>query len=316
MPSIHNSSSITQNEFTPEIFISGGGIAIGHSISDELVGTIFADRYQILELIGQGGIGKVYRAFDTKRICIVAIKVMRPDLASNPSTLAQFQKEVQVACRLRHSNIAFIYDLGLLPRPYLVSDYLDGLSLSDLLEKKRHLGMNRSLRIFQQIFRGMEYAHSYGVIHRDLKPGNIMLVCIDGEPDIVKIVDFGVAEIKNKGVIDSLASSLTRDFFGSPLYVSPEQCLGNPTDSRSDIYSLGCLMYRTLTGFQPIIGQSMKECITNHIFTVPKYFEEICPELNIPKQLEMVIRTCMAKEKEDRFQSIREISQTLSLFSN
>ncbi len=281
-------------------------------ISDEeLVGTIFADRYELLSIIGKGGMGKVYKAQHKLMRRIVAIKVVHPHLVSNAYTMARFQQEAEAASCLNHPNIVAVHDFGLLPRAYLVMDYLDGICLADLLENDAHLSLGRSLNIFVQICAALVHAHQYGVVHRDLKPSNIMLVTDDGKKDFVKIVDFGIAKLMLKENPADIGLTSTGEIFGSPHYMSPEQCRGKPMDVRSDIYSLGCIMYRTLTGQRPIPGQDLLECLYNHVTVPPGRFHDICPDFEIPDSLEVIVLKCMEKEQENRFQSMLELKDAL-----
>ncbi len=281
-------------------------------ISDEeLVGTIFADRYELLSIIGKGGMGKVYKARHKLMRRIVAIKVVHPHLVSNAYTMARFQQEAEAASCLNHPNIVAVHDFGLLPRAYLVMDYLDGICLADLLENDAHLSLGRSLNIFVQICAALVHAHKHGVVHRDLKPSNVMLVTVDGKKDFVKIVDFGIAKLMLKDNPADTGLTSTGEIFGSPHYMSPEQCRGKPMDARSDIYSLGCIMYRTLTGQRPIPGHDLLECLYNHVTVPPGRFKDVCPEIDIPDMLEVIVLKCMEKKQENRFQTMTELKDVL-----
>jgi serine/threonine-protein kinase len=279
-----------------------------------LVGTIFADRYEILETLGEGGMGKVYKARHMLMRRLVAIKVVHPHLVSSAATLTRFQQEAEAVSRLNHPNIVAVHDFGLVPRAYLVMDYLDGISLDDLLEDYAPLSLDRSLHIFLQICDGLAHAHQNGVVHRDLKPSNIMLTNADGKTDIAKIVDFGIAKLMLREIGDSKHLTATGEVFGSPLYMSPEQCRAKSMDARSDIYSLGCIMYRTVTGHQPILGQELIECLYNHVNIAPRRFKDICAELNLPQALEAIVMKCMEKDQEKRFQSMLELKDALAVF--
>ncbi|MBX9725045.1 MAG: serine/threonine protein kinase, partial [Candidatus Obscuribacterales bacterium] len=157
---------------------------------------------------------------------------------------------------------------------------------------------------------GLSHIHERGVVHRDIKPSNIMLLKNEGNNELVKIVDFGIAKVITRK--DSLLSPfLRRGLSGSPYYMSPEQCRENNVDARSDIYALGCLMYKTLTGHQPIVGHDVLDCMQNQISFAPKSFATVCPEISIPDELEDIILKCLAKERENRFQSADELMQAL-----
>ncbi len=307
-----------QREFDAEIVICpDDGTPLPAVLEHEqLIGTVFADRYEIVSLIGEGGMGKVYKALHKLMKRMVAIKVVHPHLVSSAATLTRFQQESEAVSSLNHTNIVTVHDFGLVPRAFLVMDYLDGVSLADLLESCDHLDLDRSLYIFVQICAGLAHAHRCGVVHRDLKPNNIMLINVDGKPDIVKVVDFGIAKLMLKGTADLVSKNLTAtgQICGSPLYMSPEQCLAKPMDARSDIYSLGCIMYRTLTGNQPILGQELIECLYNHVNVAPQSFQDTCAGLNLPQALEAIVMKCIEKAPQNRFQSMLDLKDALEAF--
>jgi len=277
---------------------------------DPLVGTVFADRYEILRLIGDGGMGKVYKARHQLMKRHVAIKVLHPELVADHSTLKRFQREAESASRLNHPNVVTVHDFGLTPTAFLVMDYLEGVSLEDLLETSNHLDFERSLRIFVQICSGLAHAHQNSIIHRDLKPSNIMLVNTDAQQELVKIVDFGIAKVILQNEVDNELTA-KGEVIGSPYYMSPEQCHGTGMDTFSDIYSLGCVMYRTLTGFQPVGGLNIMQCMYNHVYSTPEIFKNICSELDLPEAAEAIIYKAMAKEQQARFKSMLELKEAL-----
>jgi eukaryotic-like serine/threonine-protein kinase len=310
---VRSTSEQQEPDAKPKAFPAGSVVATP-MLDGKLVGTVFVDRYEIVCIIGEGGMGKVYRARHKLMKRLVAIKVVHPHLVSSAVTLTRFQQEAEAASCLNHPNIVAVHDFGLAPRAYLVMDYLDGVSLADLLENDAHLSLERSLHIFVQICSGLAHAHQHGVVHRDLKPSNIMLIDVDGQTDFVKIVDFGIAKLMLRDMEESKHLTVTGEIFGSPLFMSPEQCRAKSLDGRSDIYSLGCIMYRTLTGIQPIVGLELMECLYNHVNTAPRPFSDNCPELNLPEALEMIVLKCMEKDQEKRFQSMQELKDALESF--
>ena len=218
-----------QRRFDPETAICpDDGTVLTRLDNDQLLGTVFADRYEILSIIGAGGMGKVYKARHKLMRRLVAIKVVHSHLVCSTETLARFQQESEAASCLNHPNVVAVHDFGLVPRAYLVMDYLDGISLADLLKDDCHLDLNRSLRIFVQICAGLAHAHHHGVVHRDLKPSNIMLINDDGHRDFVKIVDFGIAKLMFSEMGESKHLTAQGEISGSPLYISPEQCQARP----------------------------------------------------------------------------------------
>jgi eukaryotic-like serine/threonine-protein kinase len=277
-----------------------------------LIGHVLGGRYEIEEKIGGGAMGEVYKAKHRLMKRQVAIKMMHPQTISGASALKRFQKEAEMASALNHPNILTVHDFGVSDdgSPYLVMNFLEGKSLTDLIENNGHLPVDRALHIFRQLCQGLGHAHEKGVIHRDLKPSNIMLVTLDQDPDFVQILDFGIAkQLTSETASDSLTR--TGEVFGSPHYMSPEQCRAQPVDARSDIYALGCVMYRVLTGRPPIMGGDLVECLYKHVNEMPAPFSEICPEYNLPEDLEAVVFKALAKKPEDRYQSMADLKTAL-----
>jgi eukaryotic-like serine/threonine-protein kinase len=278
---------------------------------DQLVGSVLADRYEIMEVIGGGGMGLVYKARHRLMNRIVAIKMLHKHMISSKDTLKRFQLEAQAASCLSLPNILTVYDFGLTNegQPYMVMDYLEGTSLSDLLEAEHHLAPDRAVNIFIQACAGLAHAHQKGVLHRDIKPSNIMLVQFGEQADFVKIVDFGIAKLLNQGVGEL---TKTGEVYGSPSYMSPEQCRGKETDARSDIYSMGCVMYRTLSGRPLFSGDDIIELLFKQVSEPPAPFDA---DLNIPTELESVIFKALAKDPSDRYQNMGEYKEALEKFA-
>lgn len=279
------------------------------------IGQVIADKYEIIGTLGDGGMGSVYKAKHKLMKRIVAIKTLHPHLVASAAALKRFQQEAQAASSLNHPNILTIHDFGLTDQgiPYLVMDFLEGVSLASLLADGAHLELDRSIDIFMQTCAGLYHAHQKGIVHRDLKPGNIMLVDVDGTPDFVKIVDFGIAKLLPTSGLDASQLTQTGQVFGSPLYMSPEQCRAvADIDGRADIYALGCLMYRTLSGMPPFIGNDQIECMYKHVHENPASFHNVCPELNLPESIEHIIFKCMMKEPADRYQTMNDVRDALT----
>lgn len=277
---------------------------------DQLVGTTLADRYEILEVIGGGGMGLVYKARHKLMNRVVAIKMLHKHMISSKDTLKRFQLEAQAASCLSLPNILTVYDFGLTSegQPYMVMDYLEGTSLADVLEAEHHVLPDRAVNIFIQACAGLAHAHQKGVLHRDIKPSNIMLVNFGDQADFVKIVDFGIAKLLNQGVGEL---TKTGEVYGSPSYMSPEQCRGKETDARSDIYSMGCVMYRTLSGRPLFSGDDIIELLFKQVSEPPAPFD---PDLNIPSELEAVIFKALAKDAGDRYQTMGEFKEALEKY--
>lgn len=284
--------------------------------TDPLVGSFFAERYQIISQLGKGGMSSVYKAKHTLMDRIVAIKIL---VASDVPSLKRFQLEAKLVSSLKHHNIVTVYDFGVSfkGQPYLVMDYLEGSNLMDEIRKETRLDLVRATWIFCQACDALNLAHKRDLIHRDLKPSNFMLVDEEQHDDVVKLVDFGIAKHLTVPVSEAAQLTQTGQVLGSPLYMSPEQCTGNRLDARSDIYSLGCVMYETLTGKPPLLGTDVFDTIQRHIHETPRSFASVDPELvSIPEQIEKIVLKCLQLDPADRYQTILELWTDLELFRN
>jgi serine/threonine protein kinase/uncharacterized protein HemY len=285
-------------------------------VEERQPGSIIAEKYEIIEVLGTGGMGKVYKAKHLLMNRIVAIKTLLPQAVSNSVALKRFQQEAQAASALNHPNILTVYDFGITPDglPYLVMDFLEGTTLGDAVLDVGPLPVRRALPIFLQVCDGLSHAHENGVIHRDLKPTNIMLIDYGGNPDFVKIVDFGIAKVVPKNSSeDSNSEQLTQtgEIFGSPLYMSPEQCQGKSLDARSDIYSFGCVMFRTLCGKPPFTGENRLEAMFKQMKEEAPRLSELSPDLTISIELEAIVLKCLAKDPDERYLSMTELAVAL-----
>lgn len=279
---------------------------------DALVGTVFADKYEILSVLGAGGMSVIYKARHKYMERICAVKLLHPFLLSDASMFQRFQYEAKAASNLSHPNVVAMHDFGITNdgKAYLVMDYLEGEDLSTVLERDVFLTEPQAREIFRQALAGLDHAHSKGVIHRDLKPSNLFLIPQTDGSVLVKLVDFGIAKITDSS---NAAQNLTRtgEVFGSPLYMSPEQCSGKSLDARSDIYSLGCLMYEALCGRRPLVGESALETMHMHIKDVPLTLSQAAPKLEVSHQLEDAVMKCLCKRPDDRFSSVAELYQEI-----
>lgn len=279
---------------------------------DALVGTVFADKYEILSVLGAGGMSVIYKARHKYMERICAVKLLHPFLLSDASMFQRFQYEAKAASNLSHPNVVAMHDFGITNdgKAYLVMDYLEGEDLSTVLERDVLLTEPQAREIFRQALAGLDHAHSKGVIHRDLKPSNLFLIPQTDGSVLVKLVDFGIAKITDSS---NAAQNLTRtgEVFGSPLYMSPEQCSGKSLDARSDIYSLGCLMYEALCGRRPLVGESALETMHMHIKDVPLTLSQAAPKLEVSHQLEDAVMKCLCKRPDDRYSSVAELYQEI-----
>lgn len=272
------------------------------------VEAVLGSRYQVLSLIGRGGMGVVYKVRDRELDKTFAIKMLDASLVSSQLTRKRFQQESKAASQLTHANLCAVYDFGVgeSGAPFIVMDYLDGTTLAQILKRDGALDRDRALPMFQQICEGIAHAHSKGVVHRDLKPENIMITH-DNDLDVVKVVDFGIAQVLTDELRATQRLTKTGDLFGSPFYMSPEQCLGNQNDVRSDIYALGCLLYEMLTGAPPLVGENPIRTILKHINEDPIPPSVKKPQANISLDLDYVIMRCLEKQPADRYQSAGDL---------
>lgn len=259
---------------------------------DQYIGKMLDNRYEILERIGTGGMAVVYKTRDQRLNRLVAVKVLKPDLAQDEDFRRRFNAESQAVAQLSHPNIVSVYDVSRGgDTEYIVMELIDGITLKQYMEKRGQLNWRESLHFITQIMRGLSHAHSRGIVHRDIKPQNVM-VLRDGS---VKVADFGIACLENS------AQTLTQEALGSVHYISPEQARGERTDARSDIYSAGVVMYEMLTGRLPFEGDSAVSVAIQHLSSVPLAPRELNAE--IPPQLELICMKAMTPDLRRRYAS-------------
>jgi serine/threonine protein kinase/Tfp pilus assembly protein PilF len=289
------------------------GTLLGVVASDPLIGQIVAGHYEILEPLGAGGWSLVYKARQKPINRLVAVKILHSHLVKDPEKVARFQREAEAASSLLHPHVAAVFDYGLLPQgqPFIVMEYMEGKALSEVLEKEGALPLSRAMQIFMQACQGLGAAHEKGVVHRDIKPSNIFLAQAATGEEIVKILDFGLAKLV---LPDEGRGNLTQtgETMGTPDYMSPEQCLAMNLDARTDIYTLGYVMYETLTGRQAVVGKTTYDSMNAHIHDMPMPFAEANPKIKIPEAVEAVVFKALAKDPSDRYQSCAELHQALA----
>lgn len=278
-------------------------------------GSFIVGTYRVLDFIGEGAMGLVYKVEHNLLNKILAFKVLKTEHLSE-SAWKRFHIEAQAIARLDHPNIVKIYDMSQTEdgTPFFTMDLLVGQSLDDYLQDYGRLTVKEALPIFRQICAGLAYANDHGIIHRDIKPGNIMLTDIKDDniaQCTVKIVDFGIAKLVDDG--NSSQQGLTKpgEVFGSPLYMSPEQCMGTKLDQRSDMYSVGITMFQALTGKPPLLGKSAVETAALHQTQEPPMLRDIAPDVDFPIELEEVIATMLEKSRENRYSSLAEVANEL-----
>ena len=275
--------------------------------------TIIDGTYLVLDFLGEGGMGVVYKVEHTQLHKILALKIIKTSQLSD-SVWQRFRNEAQAIARLDHRNVVKIYDMNQTDngRPYYTMDFLIGLSLADYLKEHKTLTLAQALHIFRQVCSGLAYAHSRGIIHRDIKPANIMLLADAKTQQFqVKLVDFGIAKLVDDD--GHTIQGLTRpgEVFGSPLYMSPEQCAGSKLDARSDMYSVAVTLFKALTGSTPFRGRTAIETTMMHQSTVPPLLNSVAADLQYPVKLEQIIDKMLSKSPEQRYQSLAEVENEL-----
>ena len=280
--------------------------------ADNLIGTVLDDKYRIEEKIGEGGMGKVYRATHIHIGHTVAIKMLYPSLATDQTAIGRFRREALAAVQLHHPNTIAITDFGVTKDTgiaYLVMEFLAGIELRHMIKERKQLDYEETFIIVQQICSALEAAHSKGIIHSDLKPDNIELLETEGDIPRVKVLEFGMAKLKTAAESNQLTQQGM--IFGTPYYMSPEQCRGEELDARSDIYSLGTILYEMLTGQVPFKLQSLTPVgvVLRITQEPPRPPSELRPDM--PKPVEAVILRALAKRREHRQESALQLAQEL-----
>jgi DNA-binding NarL/FixJ family response regulator/tRNA A-37 threonylcarbamoyl transferase component Bud32 len=305
---------IFQSFLGPETGVHKLGIDtnVMRSSLELMPGTILGDRYIIEEAIGCGGMSTVYKAKHRLMERIVAIKTLHQRLLTEENQVKRFYQEAKAASSLNHRNIITMFDFGVTSDgvPFLVMDYIDGKSLAELLEQQA-LSLSSCLAIFIQVCDALSHAHKRGTIHRDLKPSNIMVVASDEENEQVKLVDFGIAKLA-LGANSDPHLTKTGELFGTPFYMSPEQIRGLAVDARSDIYSLGCVLYQALAGQVPFTGESAYQIFSSQVNDTPSRLPLLAPGKSIPAELEAILFKALAKDEFQRHQSALELKNELA----
>jgi len=286
----------------------------GAPVTDPFIGQLIGERYRILDRIGIGGMGVVYRAEHTMMRRELAIKVLLPELSGKEEFARRFEREAESASRLDHPNIVTVTDFGHTADGslFLVMELLAGTSLSAAIAEGP-MAPARALAVERQILRALDHAHGAGVVHRDLKPENIMLVERDGQNDVVKILDFGIAKVTEPRGGAPGREPLTQAgvIFGTPEYLSPEQALGEAVDPRADIYAAGVILYEMLAGRRPFESEDKVKIISMHLAHAPPRILDVNPNVQIPLPLEQAILQALEKSRENRFATAAAFMQAL-----
>lgn len=289
--------------------VDGAPLSESHKLN--LIGKTFADKYKIVKQLGEGGMSSVYLAKHLILDRDFAIKVLKKSVISSKEDIERFKREAKIASKINHESIVNIQDFGISKDglPYIAMEYITGMSLEELMDRQSYLTPEETFNILKQISNPLGIAHSLGIVHRDLKASNIMLVGDLQGKFKIKIVDFGIAKIISSDQNESQNLTLTGEALGSPLYMSPEQCNGLAVDQRSDIYSIACLTYYMLVGVPPFVGATVNETMAAHLVESPP---AIPTELGIHESVQKTIFKALSKNPSDRHYSIQNYINELS----
>ena len=275
-------------------------------VADPLIGVLVADRYRIVEGLGRGGMGIVYKVEHKQIGKLLAMKLLTGELSRNPDVVRRFKHEALTASRLSSPNTVQVFDFGVSDRlTYLVMELVAGEDLGRILRSFGPMLWSRLGKVIVQVCSSLAEAHGKGIVHRDIKPENVMLVRARDGSDIAKVLDFGLAKLREGEGLSELTSAGA--IVGTPYFMSPEQVRGDPVDARSDIYSLGALMYRALTGHYPFNGPTPMSVFTKHLTEMPPPPAERSPELNIPVGVSRIVMKALLKNPADRFQRVEDL---------
>jgi serine/threonine-protein kinase len=278
-------------------------------LEDPRIGTVLNGRYRIIERIASGGMGIVYRGERIELGKPVAVKFIQEVFVADEKVMGRFQREARTMSKLSHPNCVSVIDFGVEDTPYIVMDYATGITLRELLATER-VTIDRAILIVRQVLAGLGHAHGQGIIHRDIKPQNIILGTATGVGEHVRIFDFGLAKLGDEGA--ETFHSMTEVVIGTPHYMSPEQSRSSKVDARSDLYSVGVVFFELLTGKRPFAVKETFEVVRMHRETPPPALCEVDPAGTFSKELEAVISKVLAKSPDDRFQTADEFLTALN----
>jgi serine/threonine protein kinase len=286
-----------------------GRVATNPEDPVHLIDTIIDDRYHLTSLVGRGGMGSVFLAEHVTIRRPIALKLLQPSLAAIPELARRFEREAFAIGRIDHPNCVSVLDFGRLDDGslYLAMEYLDGRSLADAIDAEGRIAARRALHIARHVLRGLGHAHQAGIVHRDVKPENVILLHHDGVPDFAKVLDFGIARFVREAPPDAEEGEdrLTQAgiAFGTPAYMSPEQAVGDPVDARADLYSTSVMLFEMIVGRPPFAADEKLELLAMHATRPPPRLAESRPDALIPPRLDQLVATGMAKRPADRFAS-------------
>jgi serine/threonine-protein kinase len=311
MTLLRKSSGVTADETVVESPTQPAAAGTGTLLP--AAGEVFAGRYEIRGVLGRGGMGVVYRARDRQLDEDVALKVLRADvLRDDPALLDRFKQEIKLARRITHRNVLRTHDFGEAGgTPYISMEYLEGVTLKDLIRNRGALPLGIGLRVAKQACQGLEAAHHTGVVHRDIKPQNMLILPETGE---LKIMDFGISRVSEMKGAEAAGLTGTGMVMGTPDYMPPEQAQGKTADFRADIYSLGVVLFEVFTGRLPFDGAGAMDVVIAHIQKAPPAPRTLNP--SVPAELEAVILRCLQKAPDQRYARIEDLLADLGQVSS
>ena len=281
----------------------------------EMIGVVVDERYRIQGFLGRGAMGSVYRAEHVIIRRQVALKLLHPALVSIPEIAARFEREAFAIGRIDHPNCVAVSDFGRLDDGslYLALELVHGRPLADVLDHERRLEPRRALRIARHVLRGLAHAHRAGIVHRDVKPGNVVLTERDGDPDFAKILDFGIAKLEGQAETVEGGEKLTQAGIacGTPSYMAPEQVVGDDADARSDVYAVGIMLFELIAGRPPFEDDDHVAILAMHTTQPPPSLAEAAPEVKVPLGTETLLRRALEKRREDRFESAEAMIEAI-----
>jgi serine/threonine protein kinase len=287
------------------------GALVTQAVSDPNLGRILMGQFELREIAGRGAMGTVYRAYQRTMDRVVAVKILRNEIVKEPGVLRRFLREARAAARLQHPNIVTVHMVGETEDgvPYLVMEHIDGVSLEAICEAQGPQTLPRVISFGRQIAAALSEAHSLGIVHRDLKPANILVTDRSRTPDLVKVLDFGIAKLVSNTEADQSMMSADGTIFGTPHYIAPEQASGTDVDHRVDIYSLGVLLFRLTTGRLPFEGTQSMQVVLKHLRDEPPRPRSL--DASIPQAMEDLILACLQKQRQRRPDDTEQVIASL-----
>ena len=275
--------------------------------------TRLARRYVIRERLGGGGMAQVYRGEHETIARPVAIKVLSKALCVTPSIVVRFLQEARASSKVRHENVVEVTDFGETEdgRPFIVMEFLEGEDLDDTLRREGPLPWERARAMLVQILSALQAAHEKGVIHRDMKPENVFRISRMGSDDFMKVFDFGIAKVLQEDGGSARPLTLEGQVMGTPAYMSPEQCLGEDIDARSDVYAVGGIAYQMLTGRTPFVGDNAGTLLYNQVYEEAPPMAEAAPGVQVEPSVESRVMRALCKRPEDRYASAKDFADAL-----